>query len=166
MLRLLAHYEVAPEFVDEAYDLLRQSIISVEHDDVEMDDGEDEDMPEDDAAALRQAAADQGIVDADADGDGDSPMDEQDGEDGAATATQAEKRKVTVTYDKYIAIVNMVVQHVAEDEASGSGEGIDGDELINWYLEQKEDELENEDDFHREKALATLVLKKMVRVSN
>ena len=43
--------------------------------------------------------------------------------------------------------------------------GVEGEELINWYLEQKEDELEGEEDYHREKALANMVLKKMVKVS-
>jgi hypothetical protein len=75
-----------------------------------------------------------------------------------------EKRKLTITYDNYIKMVNMFVQRVNDDE-SGTGEGVNGEELVNWYLEQKESELEGEEDYHREKALANMVLKKMVKVS-
>ncbi|KAL1836566.1 hypothetical protein VTK73DRAFT_5020 [Phialemonium thermophilum] len=49
--------EIIPEFVNEAYNLLRQSIISVEHDDVEVDDDEgDDDEGREDGATLRAAA--------------------------------------------------------------------------------------------------------------
>ena len=159
--------EISPEMVIEAYNLLRQSIISVEHDDVEMDDdeGDDEaDAPLEDGATLRRAADEA----AGADHDGDSPMgggeqdDDVEGDEAAAAAPA--KRKVTVTYDKYIAIVNLMVQHIAEDETTGEGEGIDAEDLVTWYLEQKEDELHSEVEYHHEKALANLVLKKMVKV--
>src|SRR5690606_27896480 len=99
-----------------------------------------------------------------ADGDGDSPMadDGDQGERQASAAPQCEKQ--TISYDKYISIVNMLVSRVAEDESSGSGEGIDGDALVQWYLEQKEDELQSEEDYNTEMALAKKVLKKMVKV--
>ncbi|KAK0627808.1 MCM2/3/5 family-domain-containing protein [Immersiella caudata] len=150
--------EISPEFVNEAYNLLRQSIISVEHDDVEVED-EDE-SPVEDGATLREAA-DAAAAAPPADGDGDSPMAE-DG-DAARQASVAPREKQTVSYEKYISIVNMIVSHVAEDEASGSGEGIEGDALVEWYLEQKEDELQSVDDLENEKALAKKVLKKMVK---
>ena len=57
-----------------------------------------------------------------------------------------------------------MVSHVAEDETQGSGEGIDGQELVEWYLEQKEGELSGEEDYNNELALAKKVLKKMVKV--
>ncbi|EEY22227.1 DNA replication licensing factor mcm6 [Verticillium alfalfae VaMs.102] len=61
------------------------------------------------------------------------------------------------------AMVNLFVQRVNDDEAGGAGEGVDGDALTQWYLEQAEDQMEGEEDYHREKALAALVLKKMVK---
>ncbi|GAB1316740.1 MCM DNA helicase complex subunit mcm6 [Madurella fahalii] len=152
--------DITPDFVNEAYSLLRQSIISVEHDDVEVDDEEEVE----DSAALRQAAdAAAGTPAAAADEDGDSPMAEEDdqGERQASAAPQREKQ--TISYDKYISIVNMLVSRVAEDESSGSGEGINGDALVQWYLEQKEDELQSEEDYNIEMALAKKVLKKMVK---
>src|SRR5436190_10148855 len=41
--------EITPAFVKEAYNLLKQSIIHVEKDDVEMDDEEDEDQQQEEA---------------------------------------------------------------------------------------------------------------------
>jgi len=160
--------EIIPEFVNEAYHLLRQSIISVEHDDVDVDDEEEVnggDQPED-SATLRRAADRVAGVNTEEDEDADSPMADS-GEDGErqASAAPAQRPKQTIAYDKYIGIVNMVVSHIAEDESTGGGEGIEGEVLIQWYLEQKEDELQGEEDYNNEMALAKKVLKKMVKVS-
>ncbi|KAL2190514.1 MCM-domain-containing protein [Thermothelomyces heterothallicus CBS 203.75] len=162
--------DITPEFVNEAYHLLRQSIISVEHDDVEVDEDEDED---EDGQTLRRAADAASGVPA-TDGDGDEPMEEEEEEEeggerqasagpSAAGQQQRQREKQTISYDKYISMVNLLVSKVAEDETSGSGEGIEGDALIQWYLEQKEEELRNEEDYNNEMALARKVLKKMVK---
>ncbi|PNP75405.1 hypothetical protein FNYG_11209 [Fusarium nygamai] len=145
--------EISTEMVVEAYNLLRQSIISVEHDDVEVYDEE----PEEDSETLLRAA------DA-ASGRGqehDAVMEEDDTQPGRSSAAP-ERRKQTITYDNYIKMVNMFVQHITDAEV-GNNEGVNGEELVNWYLEQKEDELQGEEDYHREKALANMVLKKMVK---
>ncbi|KAI2619188.1 MCM-domain-containing protein [Hypoxylon sp. NC1633] len=166
--------DITTDFVDEAYNLLRQSIISVEHDDVEMDDEYDEydETPEDSAALL--AAADRAAgVQQDQDEEGDLPMDDGEDEDtnNAAdgqgsrepSAAAPAKKKTAITYEKYISIVNPIVSRVNEDEATGGGEGVDGERLIEWYLEQKESELEGEEDYHREKGIVKKVLKRMVK---
>ena len=93
---------------------------------------------------------------------GDAAMAEDDQPGRSSVAP--ERKKQTITYDNYIKMVNLFVQRINEDEAT-IAEGVEGEELINWYLEQKEDELEGEEDYHREKALANMVLKKMVKVS-
>ncbi|KAM7193163.1 MCM2/3/5 family domain containing protein [Naviculisporaceae sp. PSN 640] len=153
--------EITPEFVNEAFNLLRQSIISVEHDDVEVDE-EEEDAPVEDSETLRRAAdAASGTPAPATDGDGDQNMD--DGVSARQTPVAPHKEKQTISYEKYISIVNLIVAHIAEDETQGSGEGIDGDELVQWYLEQKEDELQGEEDYNNEMALARKVLKKMVK---
>ncbi|KAH8172578.1 hypothetical protein LIA77_06833 [Sarocladium implicatum] len=135
--------EITPEMVVEAYSLLRQSIISVEHDDVEvMDEEEDPNaVTEDTQDDLRAAAT---APDTSMEGDG------------------SQKRKHKITYEQYIKMVNLFVQRINDDE-SGSGDGVNGETLVAWYLEQKEAEMEGEEDYHREKALASMVLKKMVK---
>lgn len=150
--------DIIPEFVKEAYDLLRQSIVTVEKDDVEVDDDEE--------AALAQQVANAADVDedqemADGDGDGDNAM----RDDGEQQRGQRQKPKTKITYDKYMKILNLVVRRVNEDE-SMAGEGVEQEELIVWYLEQIESELNNEEDMQRERDLATKVLKRMVKVSS
>ncbi|RYO80059.1 hypothetical protein DL762_007853 [Monosporascus cannonballus] len=161
--------EITPAFVEEAYNLLRQSIISVEHDDVEMEDEEDTQEAPDDSAALL-AAADQASGSAsasasarNADAEGDERMAEGQGETEAEADGAPRKKKTAITYDKYISMVNMLVSRIGEDESSGAGEGVEADDLIQWYLEQKEDELDGEEDYHHELGLAKMVLKKMVK---
>ncbi|VUC20154.1 unnamed protein product [Clonostachys rosea] len=134
--------EISPEMVVEAYTLLRSSIISVEHDDVEMD-GDEEDTQEE-AEALRRVAEES------------SAAADQEGEDSQG------RKKQKITYDKYIKMVNAFVQHIKNDETA-SGDGIEGGELINRYLEDVEEELENEESYENEKALANMVLKRMVK---
>ncbi|KAH9883789.1 MCM-domain-containing protein [Xylariomycetidae sp. FL2044] len=167
--------EIVPDFVDEAFNLLRQSIISVEHDDVEIDEdvGDDDDDALEDSAALIAAAdrASGSIAAAtpaqqrSQDGEGDEDMQDDDNDDAGASGEAAaqQKKKTAITYEKYISMVNQLVSRVNDDEASGAGEGVDGEELVQWYLEQKEDELEGEEDYHREMGLAKMVLKKMVK---
>ena len=161
--------DVTPSFVREAFHLLRQSIISVEKDDVEVEDEDEGEEAEGFTADGDEAAR--------RDRDGDSPMDgdeDQDGEvgaDGHATAAGrassqtpgAGGRKTKITYDKYMAILNLLVRRVNEDEQT-SGEGVEHDELVLWYLEQKEDELNSQEDLEREKELVGKVLKRMIKV--
>ena len=157
--------DVTPNFVREAFNLLRQSIISVEKDDIEVEDDEDEVM-------------NNGNMNGHSDGqdrDGDSPMadgddDDQDGDDGAdgaaARASQTpapQSRRTKITYDKYMAILNMLVRRVNEDEMT-NGEGVEHEELVTWYLEQKEEELNSVEEGEQEKELVTKVIKRMVKV--
>lgn len=140
---------ISSQMVIEAYNLLRQSIISVEHDDVQMD-GDDE-LTAEDGEALRRAAD----TAAGRDSEGDQDM--------AVDGGTSSRQKRAITYDKYIKMVNLFVHRINSDE-SGSGDGVQGETLVSWYLEEMESELQSEDDYHAEKGLATMVLKKMVKV--
>jgi DNA replication licensing factor MCM6 len=141
--------EITPEFVREAYNLLRQSIISVEKDDVEVEEDEDEETVM--AGADGSQAPDEQ--------DEDEEMDDR--EPSAAPAPTKEKTKIT--YDRYMAILNAMVRRVNDDQKSAE-DGVEEDELIQWYLEQREAELETQDDLMNEKALAKKVLKRLVKV--
>ncbi|KAM0717358.1 hypothetical protein Q7P37_007210 [Cladosporium fusiforme] len=150
--------QISPEFVDEAYRLLKQSIISVEKDDVEF---EDEDM-----ADVAEGAA------ADEEG-GDSPMAggddmEESGPSGSvrasATPAPAPKQRTQIKYDDYIKIHNMLLHRVNEDQ-SAEQDGVDEEDLLVWFLEQKEAELQSQEDMETQKSLARKVLKKMVKTN-
>lgn len=141
--------EIIPKFVREAYDLLRQSIVTVEKDDVEVDD--------DETAAAEGRAAEEDQEMGDRDRDGDSPMRED------AETAQPKRSRTKITYDKYMKILNLMVRRVRDDEAN-SGEGVEQEDLLIWYLEQIESEIDTEDDLQNERDLAVKVLKRMIKV--
>ncbi|KAL1583410.1 hypothetical protein WHR41_07563 [Cladosporium halotolerans] len=153
--------QITPEFVDEAYRLLKQSIISVEKDDVEFEDEED--------AVLADA-----IEGADGDlDDGDSPMAGDDPEEEAgpsgsvrasATPAPAPRQRTQIKYDDYIKIHNMLLHRVNDDQ-SAAEDGVEEEDLLVWYLEQKEAELQSQEDMETQKSLARKVLKKMVKTN-
>ena len=145
--------QVTPDFVEEAFRLLKQSIISVEKDDVEFEDEPDADM----------ADADEGA----ADGEGDSPMsgndDEEEPDSQPAAPTPAPRPRTQIKYDDYIKIHNMLLRRVNEDQ-SAAEDGVEENDLLIWYLEQKEDELKSQEDMEEQRGLARKVLKRMVKV--
>lgn len=130
--------EITPSFVAEAYDLLRQSIIRVEMDDIEIEE-EEEITPDDN------------IED-----------DNNENNDTNADADTASQRRVTITYDKYVSIMNLIVKKVIEDD-NREGNGLTGDFLVDWYLNQIEDNLNSESELLHERALCYKVLKRLVK---
>lgn len=82
-----------------------------------------------------------------------------------AGAGSGGKKKTKITYVKYMSIMSLIVLHIADQE-QGSGEGVEKEELIQWYLEQKEEEFANEEDMERERELITKCLPKLAKVSH
>lgn len=97
---------------------------------------------------------------------------------GAAAATEAEdakevpppaappaapKRRMIITHDKYVTLQSLIVLHLTEVERE-TGQGTDRDELIDWYLESKEDEMQDLEEIEYEKELITKMLRKLVKV--
>lgn len=147
--------DITPDFVREAYNLLRQSIISVEKDDVEMEDEDDE--------ALLAAATAAEAQDGDAEMGADQQQDEASAR--AASRTPAPPREKTkITHDKYVSMRNLFVKRINEDQAA-TEDGVEEEDLLIWYLEQKESELETQEDLEKERELAKKVLKKVCKVS-
>lgn len=138
--------EISPTFVSEAYDLLRLSIIRVDVDDVEMDEEDDDNEPKEDHY--------DDIVETE------DPRPDTSLQHAESAPTPA--HKTTVTYDKYVAMMNLIVKKVSEDDAA-NGEGLTLDEIVDWYLHQKEDDLHTIQAYHEERALAYKVLKRLVR---
>ncbi|KGR04452.1 minichromosome maintenance protein 6 [Candida albicans P78048] len=132
--------EITPSFVAEAYDLLKQSIIRVEMDDIEMD---DEERPTGEPEQAQEQ---------------DQPQDQD------TQQSQPSERvpPVSISYDKYVSIMNMLVKKITEDEKNG-GDGLSADTLVEWYLLQKEDEISSEQEYLQERKLAYKVIKRLVR---
>ena len=147
--------DITPAMVQEAFNLLRMSIISVEKDDVDVDD--EEDVAQDPSSNDR-------------DGDDDSPMAMNDNEDADPDedipeqypASSSTSRRTKITYDKYMSILNLLVRRVNSDEVT-SGVGVEHEDLVLWYLEQKEDQLETQEQLEQERELVVKVMKRMVK---
>ncbi|KAJ7490252.1 MCM2/3/5 family-domain-containing protein [Mycena galericulata] len=179
--------EITPAFVREAYSLLRQSIIHVEQDDIDFDEEELEGERE----AVRPKAAADGTDDVD-DDEQDiemsaaeiEAMDQMEGSslpvppqqpaaDGsesdpanASVGDQAPpappKRRMIITHDKYMTLQSLIVFHIASKERE-TGLGVDRDDLIDWYLEEKEPEMQDASDADYEKELITKMIRKLVK---
>jgi DNA replication licensing factor MCM6 len=137
--------DVTPEMVIEAYNLLKLSIISVERDDIEMEEAND------------------GIT-ANEDGDrGDSPMADDTVHEGTPAPPQQQVQRTKITWDKYNRMMNMLARRINEDEQA-TGAGVESEELTVWYLEQVEEEIATQEDLESERDLVRKVLKRMVKV--
>jgi DNA replication licensing factor MCM6 len=140
--------------VKEAFTLLRQSIIHIEQDDVAFD--EEEVQQEDELGEAERAATEDPGSPTRAGGSGAQLVD-------SPTKTPA-KKKTKITHDKYMAMQSMIVLHLNQVERN-TGTGLEREDLIDWYLEQKENDLNSVEELESEKDLAGKVLKKLVKVS-
>jgi hypothetical protein len=76
---------------------------------------------------------------------------------------RAPKKRMIITHDKYIQLQSLIVLHLSATERD-TGRGIDRDELIDWYLELKESEIQTIEELEYEKDLIIKMLKKLVKV--
>lgn len=179
--------QIIPAFVREAYSLLRQSIIHVEQDDIDFDEEELEGEREGDQRARAQQPNGEESQDVEMSG-GDVPMEDSEqtsGESMAGTNSEHQtpstpratsmvpepapapappKRRMVITHDKYLTLQSLIVLHLSQIERE-TGKGLDRDELIDWYLETKEEEIQDIDELEYEKELITKMLRKLVKVS-
>ncbi|CAN6669804.1 DNA replication licensing factor Mcm6p [Trichomonascus vanleenenianus] len=129
---------ITPNIVQEAYNLLRQSIIHVDKDDVEVDE-EDEDIP------LNE------------------PNDTVADETQQSVDKPTTKKKIKITYEKYTTMMNLMVQYINSSESTDSDNGVTEKDLIDYYLNTQEDYLQTEQAYNDEKALAEKVLRRLVK---
>lgn len=173
--------EITPAFVREAYGLLRQSIIHVEKDDIDIDDDEedatavpgrttrrdttadpssslhiDSQMDAEDIEAADQAERELGSIPRSSSAGPSAHPTSSNGPNGSA------RRRVKITYDQYMELLNLLVLRVASIEAS-TYKGCPREDLITWYLEQREEDIETVDQLEEEKELVSKVLNKLVK---
>lgn len=138
--------EVLPRHVSEAYRLLNKSIIRVEQPDIHLGDEEEEQNMEIDGAENKENEHQNG------------------------NGTQEEpttKKTVSLTFEEYKNISNMLILHLRDEEMKcviqgGDTEGIRKTELVQWYLEQIQDLLENEDDLIERKVLVERLIDRLI----
>ncbi|KAI5116717.1 hypothetical protein M0805_000826 [Coniferiporia weirii] len=184
--------DITPAFVREAYNLLRQSIIHVELDDIDFDEEElagERDRAQDQRERQQQPTTDDvdmAPVDAVAIDNMEESYNEAAGPSsptraggvGAQLAVSPApgttpapapapepaqpKRRMKITHDRYQQLQSLVVFHLMENEHA-TGQGKDRDELIDWYLESREEDLQTVEELEYEKELFQKVLRKLVK---
>jgi DNA replication licensing factor MCM6 len=82
-----------------------------------------------------------------------------------APPAPAPKRRMVITHDKFMALQSLIVLHLSAAERE-TGRGIDRDELVDWYLELRESEIEDVEELEYEKELITKMLRKLVKVNS
>ncbi|KAL1761521.1 MCM2/3/5 family-domain-containing protein [Schizophyllum commune] len=168
--------EITPAMVREAFSLLRQSIIHVEQDNIDFDaedlDGEQPEQPaaadgdEDVEMSGATDAADESSIPVRR---GRTPTAAPTTDHTATTPVPdappaaPQKRRMVITHDKYMQIQAMLVTYISNNEQNSQGGGVDREELIDWYLEQMEDQLQSIEDLEYERELVVKVLKKLVK---
>ena len=81
----------------------------------------------------------------------------------APVAAAPPKKKMKITHDKYMTLQSLIVLHLSEHERN-TGQGIEREDLIDWYLETKENEVANIEELEYEKELIGKILNKLVKV--
>ncbi|KAL4081435.1 DNA replication licensing factor mcm6 [Scleroderma yunnanense] len=169
--------EITPAFVREAYSLLRQSIIHIEQDDIDFDEEELEgeqgrnDNPASEARNPRESQDVEMSEATDQMDESSLSMNRVTSSTGAGPSSTSRagsmipearpapappKRRMVITHDKYMTLQSLIVLHLSATERE-TGRGIDRDELIDWYLELRESELQDVEE------LVTKVLRKLVK---
>ena len=173
--------QITPGFVREAYALLKQSIIHVEQDDIDFDEEEPQN-PEGGADPGGESSQDVEMSGADMDTT-DAAFSESVPITNAATAGSSAgaltssprghtdqvlpaqpKRRMVITHDKFVQLQSLIILHLSQVEQA-TGKGVDKEELIDWYLEFKENELQDVEALEYERELITKMLRKLVKVS-
>lgn len=72
------------------------------------------------------------------------------------------KIKLKISYDKYQMIKSLIVFKLSEMERE-TGEGVSRPEIVQWYLEQKENEIQTVDELQQERLLVEKVISKLVK---
>ena len=72
------------------------------------------------------------------------------------------KKKTTISYDKYQLIKSLVVLKLSEMERE-TGEGVSRPEIVTWYLEQRENEIQTVEELEEERTLVEKVITKLIK---
>jgi DNA replication licensing factor MCM6 len=176
LARLYCDDEVRPQYVREAFRLLRKSIIHVETEDVTFDDGDDDfggpdedfddhggDMPTNGDSAPTNQSDDMQV-----DRENESQQQE------APKPKKKKKKKTQITFEQYESISNAISTYLRskEDEEEkteeeGTTTYLTWGEIVEWYTQQCEREIgDSEEELQRIKKLTNLVIRRLVHVDH
>ncbi|KRT86939.1 hypothetical protein AMK59_3004, partial [Oryctes borbonicus] len=78
---------------------------------------------------------------------------------------EAPKRKLVLSFEEYKTLSNMIVMHMRREEAKveeGEQGGIHRSDVIEWYLNTIEDQIESEDELLEKKQLVEKVIDRLI----
>mmetsp|Transcript_50305 Transcript_50305/g.90315 ORF Transcript_50305/g.90315 Transcript_50305/m.90315 type:complete len:823 (+) Transcript_50305:64-2532(+) len=130
--RVYLNDHVKAEHVREAFDLQVSALRNVERESIDF--GEDE---------LEAAQA---------------PEEGEAAEDGDAVPKQP--RRVRISYGEYTRIGQMLLRHLVQQDAAG--EEVKESDLISWYMEQVEEDIQTEEQLYQQQHLVQLIVTRMV----
>jgi len=146
--------EVTEEHVHEAFRLLSKSIIRVEQPDIQFDENVE--------AMLHASKRTTETLGA-ADGEAATQMETEENTDKSAST----KQNVKLSYDEYKRISNMLVYYIRKKEEdvdvdSEQTTGIHKSELVAWYLNEIEAQIENEEQLIEQNILIEKIIHRLI----
>jgi len=131
---------VTPEYVTLAFDLQMNTLKRVEKENIDLNPDVEEPPPD----------------------AGDGGDDDQGGDDGApgGDGGRARPRKMKITYYEYQRIGQMLAAHLARQE--NAGEEVKEEDLIAWYMEQVEEDIQTEAQLFEQQHLVQLIINRLI----
>jgi len=131
---------VTPEYVTLAFDLQMNTLKRVERENIDLNPDVEEPPPD----------------------AGDGGDDDQGGDDGApgGDGGRARPRKMKITYYEYQRIGQMLAAHLARQE--NAGEEVKEEDLIAWYMEQVEEDIQTEAQLFEQQHLVQLIINRLI----
>ncbi|XP_008560986.1 DNA replication licensing factor Mcm6 [Microplitis demolitor] len=156
--------KVTVKHVQEARRLLSKSIVRVEQPDIDLDeDNVEEGMDLDEAPPLMEAFnAMGGSGDNAQNGDQDSG---ENGHGGDGNEVFEQKKKLTMSFEEYKNLSNMLVLYMRNEEERLEIEGKEGirkTELVAWYLDKIQDQIDSEEELLERKALVEKIIDRLI----
>lgn len=155
MARLHCCEEVQPKHVKEAFRLLSKSIIRVEQPDINLYEAEEE--PAEIDEEMESTPAPTPVVNG-VNGI-DHPADSE--EQGSQPLTQEKPEKLKLTFEEYKALSNLLIMRLQRAEDSDEP-GMHKTQLIDWYLNEIQGEIETEAQLLKKKVLVEKVVDRLV----
>ena len=151
MARMHCLDEVQPKHVKEAFRLLNKSIIRVEQPDIHLDEELDEPMDTEDASNGTNGHTN-GV-------NGHQEDSEQD------DATQTQTTKLKLSYHEYKALSNLIIMYMRREEPrleDEDGEGLRRSDVVNWYMQEIEADIDSEAELLKKKILVEKVIERLI----
>jgi DNA replication licensing factor MCM6 len=158
LARIQCVTEITKELVESATKLLTKCFVRIDQPEVELEDSFNNDL------SFNESAMD---TDENA-----APQDQDISSDvitKATGVTQPTQESVKINYDSYIKMRELFVLHIRRDESREIDEnwkGVKRNDLVEWYLNVIEDELESVEDLEKQKKVALLVIKRLTDTEN